>query len=183
MELKSTTTWCLFCIFYHHRPDLSPWWKMWVDYNSAHITPSRWFFDGVVESLCKPLCAFQKDQEDFLNKNNISTLNKNAFPDDYMHFFIILCTSTVYLQLRHESHNSITFSFKVLSRIATFHHCSCIFLICILHFVNTCIPAYPWLLSNTCPGDNSKLLFSWLSFKFCYVSKFSFGRQCFIIAV
>ena len=34
---------------------------------------------------------------------------------------MIMLTSTVYLQLRRESYNSVTFSLQLLSRIAAFH--------------------------------------------------------------
>ena len=42
---------------------------------------------------------------------------------------MVLLYSTVYLQLRRETYNTVTFSVKLLSRIPTFHQYSCHFII------------------------------------------------------
>ena len=75
-----------------------------------------------------------------------------------MNLLMIMLTFTVYLQLRRESYNSVTFSLHLLSRIAAFHQ--------YIYFFYSAFPltlpitAKRCLLSTTWPVENPKALFS-----------------------
>ena len=66
-----------------------------------------------------------------------------------MTLFFIMLTSTVYLQLRQESYNSVTFALQLLSRIATFHQHSYHFILLYCRSLDTSITTDQYLLSTT----------------------------------
>ena len=65
--------------------------------------------------------------------------------------FKILLTYAVYLQLRNEFYNSVTFTVKLLSCIATLYQYSCHFINLYYIVFDTCITTDWCLLSNKLP--------------------------------